>query len=206
MLILIRNSALCLLLSLVMAGCGNQEQIITPTIPIEKFRSADLAFRLGRSIESDVIAARGEGGYSHIGVIVSSDSGLRVVHIEPSRSQAEIIRSETLEEFFHPDRALAGAVMRFDGIDSLQRGVVERRATNLLAAKISFDHDYILSDSNAMYCTELAEWIFQQIGISLYEDRRQDLPFAREAVILPSDIYVNENLESIWHYSAPPRR
>lgn len=167
-----------------------------PEIPTTEIRSCDLVFRLGRSIESSVIAS--QGNYSHIGVIIERDSALLVAHIEPSREGSELTRYESVEEFFHPDRASAGCVMRIDKLDSVQRHKIE---SYLLACKdITFDHDYTLSDTTQMYCTELVHRALMTENIDLTHGIRHNVPLAKEYVILPSDMLSDERLTKVWSY------
>lgn len=167
-----------------------------PKIPATEIRSCDLAFRLGRSIESSVIAAH--GNYSHIGVIIERDSARLVAHIEPSREGSELTRYESVEEFFHPDRASAGCVMRINELDSVQRLKIE---SYLLACKdITFDHNYTLSDTTQMYCTELVHRALMTVNIDLTHGIRHNVPIAKESVILPSDMLRDERLTKVWSY------
>ena len=167
-----------------------------PEIPTTEIRSCDLVFRLGRSIESSVIATH--GNYSHIGVIIERDSALLIAHIEPSREGSELTRYESVEEFFHPDRTSAGCVMRIDEIDSMQRRKIE---SYLLACKdITFDHYYTLSDTTQMYCSELVHRALMTANIDLTHGIRHNVPIAKESVILPSDMLRDERLTKVWSY------
>ena len=204
----IRKALYIILLSITVAGCKNTPaSLAAPTIPTSDFHSADLAFRLGRTIESDLIARGGDtqNRYSHIGLIIESDSGLMVIDIEPSTDKnSETIKAQTIEDFFSPERAIAGAIMRYNDLNSNQINTLNHKAIDLLNSSITFDHDYCLSDRSKMYCTELVEDIFHSVGISLSEGRSRKLPLAKENVILPSDISQNENLSTIWSYDLRP--
>lgn len=180
--------------------CSEQCATTPPEIPYCKIQEADIVFRLGRTLQSDAIASHGSGGYSHIGIIIRTDSTLKALHIEPHRHQSEHIKAQSLEEFFHPDNALAGCVMRHNAINDSLRLVISAYAKELHASPITFDHDYRLSDSSQMYCTELVEKIFQRVGISLARGQKIRLPLAKEPVIMPSAIYENDSLSMIWSY------
>lgn len=169
-------------------------------IPVADFRPGDIVFRLGRTIQSNAIASQGAGGYSHIGILVEVDSVLYVLHIEPSRQSSEKIKTEVLPEFFSSNQAVAGCVMRYSTISEPSKEVLADYAKHLLDSDISFDHDYLLSDSSRMYCTELVERIYNRAGISLSQEKRVRLPLAKEPVILPSAIYENDSLVMIWNY------
>lgn len=186
-------------------GCATRTPKTYPSIRIPKsdFCSADLALRLGRSIESDLIARGGKSGnhYSHIGLLIESDSGMIVVDIEPSTDkESEQIKAQSVSDFFNHEKAIAGAIMRHNGLDSTQINILKNKAIELLNSSITFDHDYQLSDNSKMYCTELIEVLFNAINISLSENRNRTLPLAKEPVIIPSDISQNRNLKRIWSY------
>ena len=193
------NKSCILLILLLITSCrsgGNHYATTPPEIPISNFHSSDIAFRLGRTIESRAIAA--DGGYSHVGIIIRKDSTLQVAHIEPSRNGSELTKYESLKQFFHPDNASSGAVMRIENLNSTQLAVVENY---LFSCKnISFDHDYKLSDTTQMYCTELAFRAFYEIGIDITNGTRHRVPLAQEEVILPADIFRNDRLVEIWRY------
>ena len=192
------NKSCILLILLLITSCrsgGNHYAATLPEIPISNFHSGDVALRLGRTIESRAIAA--DGGYSHVGIIIRKDSTLQVAHIEPSRNGSELTKYESLEQFFHPDNASSGAVMRIENLESTQLAVVENY---LFSCKnISFDHDYKLSDSTQMYCTELVYRAFLEIGIEITNVRHR-VPLAHEEVILPTDIFKSDKLVEIWRY------
>ena len=121
--ILIRNSVAAALAFVLSAGCsGPAERSVTaPDIPYDSLQTADLAFRLGRSVESEMIASYDEGmRYSHIGIVIRCNSGTAVVHIEPSPTTDARARCDSAEDFFRSDRAAAGAVMRLSGLNDRQ--------------------------------------------------------------------------------------
>lgn len=193
------NKSCILFILLLITSCrsgGNDYDVTPPEIPISDLRSGDIAFRLGRTLESRAIAT--EGGYSHVGIVIRHDSTLQIAHIEPSRGGSELTKYESLEQFFHPQNATSGAVMRIEGLNSEQQATVENY---LFSCKnISFDHDYKLSDTTQMYCTELAFRAFSEIGIDITNGIRHRVPLAQEEVILPTDISQNDRLVGIWQY------
>lgn len=207
--ILTRNNRckhLCVILfALLAVGCKQTQsspQQITP--PTSQFTNGDLAFRLGRTLQSSFIASSGGDStrFSHIGVILFRNDSCFVVHIEPKDDGLnDEIYCSTAEDFFSPQAAVAGAVMRYDSLSNDQQDRVATYAKRLLDKKILFDHDYRLSDSNEMYCTELVETIFSCVGISLSQGRRHSLPLIAEPLILPSDIAQNDALMTVWSFN-----
>ena len=118
--------------------------------------------------------------------------------LEGLREAGELTKYESLEQFFHPNNATLGAVMRIENLDSAQLATVENY---LFSCKnITFDHDYKLSDTTQMYCTELAFRAFSEIGIDITNGIRHRVPLAQEEVILPTDIFRNDRLVEIWQY------
>lgn len=200
----IRNSVAAALAFVLSAGCGGpaERSVTAPDIPYDSLQTADLAFRLGRSVESEMIASCDEGmRFSHIGVIIRCDSGAAVVHIEPSPTTDERVRCDSAEDFFRSDRATAGAVVRLSGLNDIQRTAIRDYTLRLRDSQIVFDHDYSLADSTRMYCTELVERAFAAAGISLSQGRRHRFPLTREPVILPSDMARNASLSTITAFT-----
>ena len=207
--ILTRNNRckyLCItLFTLLAAGCKQPQslprQISPPTL---SFTTGDLAFRLGRTLQSSLIASSADDSirYSHVGVILFRNDSCLVVHIEPKDDDLpDEIRCEPIADFFSPQTAVSGCVMRHDSLTTTQQDRVAARAIELFNSKILFDHDYLLSDTEEMYCTELVESIFSSGGISLSQGRRHTLPLVAEPLILPSDIAQNGALTTIWRFS-----
>lgn len=207
--ILNRLISIILLLSVsALSGCGT-----TPSapslrhtehlnIPINSLRSADLAFRLGRTLQSSAIATGSdkEARYSHIGIIVRQADDVSIIHIEPQRGGDEGVKCECLEEFFADDKAVSGAIVRLDNLTCEQRQTISQYLLLAARSPIRFDHDYTLSDTTRMYCTELTEWAYSKAGITLSAGRRHSLPLASEAVILPGDILKRDDIMTIWAF------
>ena len=206
MLVWTRNNLLIILLALSLVRCGRQE-VVAPEISVDEFLSGDLAFRRGRTMESDAIASMGgqEYDYSHVGVVVSHADSLCVVHVEPVRGGDERVKIESVEEFFHPINAVKGCVARYEALSDPQRHVIEREAMALVQRGVEFDHDYRLSDTTAMYCTELVDFLFRKVDISLTRQRYR-VPLAQEDVLLPSSIMRDGALEKVWSYDLRPAR
>ena len=171
-------------------------------MPIDSLHSADLAFRLGRTLQSSAIAAGAnkDARYSHIGIIIRQADDVSIIHIEPQRGGDEGVKCERLEEFFAPDKASAGAIVRLDNLTCEQRQTISQYLLLAARSPIRFDHDYTLSDTTRMYCTELTEWAYSKAGITLSAGRRHSLPLASEAVILPSDILQRDDIIPIWTF------
>lgn len=204
MLISIRNSLSLIFLALCVVQCSTREEVV-PVIPEQELREGDVAFRLGRTLQSDAIAAttEGESRYSHVGVVVGRGDSLRVVHIEPERAGEERVKMESVEEFFHPARAVAGCVARYENLTEWQRQVVGREALRLYAKGVGFDHDYSLEDTSQMYCSELVDYVFRRADVALTEQRRR-VPLVEEVVLFPTDML--NGLQRVWYYDLRPAR
>lgn len=192
-----------------LSGCGTTPsatslRYVEPlSPPIDSLRSADLAFRLGRTLQSSAIAAGTdkESRYSHIGVILRQADDVSVIHIEPCRDGDEGVKRESLEDFFAPDKASAGAIVRLGNLSDSQRQIISQYLLLATRSPISFDHDYSLSDTTRMYCTELTEWAYSKADITLSEGRCHRLPLASEPVILPQDILKRADAIKIWEFT-----
>ena len=88
-----------------------------------------------------------------------------------------------------------------DSLSDNQRAIITKHAIDAVNSPIRFDHDYSLSDTTRMYCTELTEWVFSKADIELSQGKRHHLPLTAEAVILPRDILSRNDLTIVWEFS-----
>lgn len=190
-------------------GCGDGEKQTRKRIVRETellLQEGDVVFRRGRGLASRaVLVADDHGIYSHTGIVVKDGpANWRIVHIVPGErgpdGRTDIIKTEGLEMFFAPDKALRGAVMRVPcpGIAK----AAARDAKRLAAKELAFDHDYDLTDTTRMYCTELVYTVFMREGVDITQGRRTplNLPGFSGDYILPSDIFRSPHFTPIYEF------
>ena len=175
-------------------------------IPLDKICVGDIAFRRGEGFTSNIVAYKdADGKYSHVGVIAQSDSGLVVVHAvpgdHPTQGGYDIVRAESLSEYFARNNAGKGAIMRI-ALDSTQQAVINNLALKKAMQQVEFDHQYNLDDTTKLYCTELLQHIFKAAGIDLAQGRITTInaPGMSNNYIMPSDIHHNPDLKTIFIY------
>ena len=176
-----------------------------PEIPYTQMRTADLIFRTGTGIYSQMINKRTDSvQYSHVGLLVDLDSSWYVVHAVPKELDGpddfERVKLETLDSFLLPRRCLHAAFVHAP----LQRADrVVARALDYVRDSVRFDNKYDLQDSTEVYCTELIWRLFNIEGIDLSEGRRSYvvLPlFNGHGCICPNDLLLNTQNESYYVY------
>ncbi len=208
MLCLIKHiiAILVIVISFGMTQCVSAEQKQTIQIPIDKLQQGDIAFRRGEGIISEVVIhSDTKGMYSHIGVIVKHNDSLKVVHAVPGepdfKGDFDRVKLEPIELFFAPARASRGEIMRISLPDSTLN-IINNFAIEKALKKIKFDHDYNINDTTELYCTELVQLLFSHVGISLAENRSTaiNIPGMSGNYIMPSDIYENKELISVYKY------
>ena len=177
-----------------------------PIIPKNILQQGDIVFRRGEGIISEIVIRSDVNGmYSHIGVIVEHNGSLKVVHAVPGEPDHEKdfdrVKLEPIDQFFSPYRSARGEVKRIELTDS-QSNIIRQVAMSKVNDKIKFDHDYNLNDTTELYCTELVQLVFSHVGINLSENRttKINVPGMSGDYIMPSDIYENEKLISIYKY------
>lgn len=187
----------------ILTQCTEQVRKVVD-LPIQDFRPGDIVFRRGESVASRMVLINDpDGEYSHVGVIIQGDSSLMVVHAlpgtVPTQDGEDLIRLETLHEFFAPENAIYGKVMRLP-LDSTQQAELTRRALTKVATHTEFDHDYDVADTTKLYCTELLQLLYHHIGIDLSEGRSTaiNIPGINADIIMPADIHRNEKLKTIF--------
>ncbi len=203
--ILLKLIALITIVS-VMASCSGGNEVAKHDIPFDKIMPGDIAFRRGEGLVSDIVLFNdADGKYSHIGVVVAHNDSLKIVHAVPGENSSpddfDRVRIDLIDDFFSPERASKGEIMRIEMADS-QRQAVSTMALEKAKAKVPFDHNYNLSDTSKLYCTELLQLLFANAGINLAEERVTDIncPGFSGRYLMPSDIHKNKKLKAIYIY------
>jgi len=188
------------------SGCRTEENTQVYVFPEHLLQEGDLVFRRGTGIASRmVLAADQKGMYSHIGMVVRHDEVWKVIHAVPGepdfKGDPDRVKMEPIHRFFASDRAACGALMRFQG-DSMINKMAAIQALKFYEAGLLFDHDYNLSDSSRIYCTELVQRSYSYEGADLAEGRmtKISLPALSGSYILPSDISSNSHIELIYQF------
>jgi len=169
-----------------------------------EFQQGDLIFRKGMGVKSQaVLYADSLGAYSHAGLVVFKDSIFQVIHITPDErekgEEADKIKIEPISVFWRGDRAEHGAVYRLKDSSLCEAAVLQ--ALRLLQKEVLFDHNYQLSDTTEMYCTEFVWYAYQQAGKDISNGKRSILyGFYGGTYIFPSDIYSNKEFILIYKF------
>lgn len=113
----------------------------------------------------------------------------------------DIVMSTDICDFFATDKAIKGEIMRLE-LDSLQRQSISHQAMEKVRLQVPFDHGYNLNDTSKLYCTELLQLLYRNIGIDLAPGRitKINAPGFTGNYIFPSDIYKNTTLKSIFFF------
>jgi len=192
-----------LLFLLSLFACSGNTDVEYPFSDVE-LQAGDLVFRKGKGTKSRaVLFADKSGLYSHVGIVSPTDSGMKIVHIEPNDSGDEIIKVEDIACFFNTKNAEAGAVMRFSDTVGCMEKAAEYAMTLYVNRQIKFDHDYNLEDTTKMYCSELVWHVYDRVGYDVSDNRRNTIdnfPSFSGTYIFPSDIYKNSKLSIIYKF------
>ena len=197
---------LALALLSLLVQCTSSVERKAVDLPISDFQAGDVVFRRGESMASRVVLFNDpDGEYSHVGMIVQSDSGLLVVHAlpgtHPTQAGEDLVRAERLSEFFAPENALYGKVMRLP-LNSTQKGELSYRALQKVEEQTEFDHDYDFQDTTKLYCTEFLQLLYAHVGIDLAEGRttRINIPGLHADLIMPADVHRNKRLKTVFSF------
>ncbi len=194
-----------IILLLTITSCSDDTSVCRE-LPYDKFQQGDIVFRRGDGIVSSVVLYNDvDGKYSHVGVVVRQGDSLMVVHAVPgehdSADDFDRVKIESIKRFFNPELATRGAVMRMPLNENQQR-LIGVYAVEKADAKVAFDHNYNLADTSTLYCTEFVQLIFGKVGIDLAQGRITPIvcPGMSGDYIMPSDVYRNENLTTIFNF------
>ena len=195
---------------LILTGCRKETPPVEYVTPdTVQLKSGDLVFRKGVSRESRAVTTMDrKSDYTHVGMVVWTDNGWRVLHAVPSERATEqeedSVKLEPIGVFFRSDRAVKGGVFRYpltptDTLRLQQRGLTLYHMRHPL-----FDGIFDAHDTAAFYCTELVCFLYQQeLGIDLSEGRRHHLPLYPD-LIFCSDVFQNPRLEEVFTFDNEP--
>ena len=201
----------CLPLLMMLCGCVPSHDCVVLT-GNEDFREGDIVLRCGLGMESRAVTESGESKYSHIGLLHydSVCAQWMVIHAVPGEAkedELEYLKCEPLVDFYAPDRAKCGAWMRVDCPDSVAVAAV-RYAWQKVLSGVTFDNNYLLTDTTQLYCTELVWQAFLHQGLDLTEGRRHDVPllFSKDGeCIFPEDIEESSKILYVQQFKTKPQ-
>lgn len=125
----------------------------------------DILLRRGSSFISTLIsrATPSAKGMSHCGIVIWEKGKWQIIHsISGSISDQDGIRMESVQSFVSKaDKDMIWHIKPAFGIDRQKLGI---NARHYLAQKTPFDHDFDLSDSNRLYCTEFVRSVYLDSG------------------------------------------
>ena len=177
-----------------------------PTIPKETLRSGDIVFRQGSGLTSRIVQTADKNGiYSHVGIVLRDKNGdCLVIHAVPGepdfKGDVDRVKLEHIDNFFGNGKAICGAVMRVN-VDSAKAARAATYALNIFQRNTLFDHQYDLSDTTQMYCTELVYFVYKKEGVTLADtEKTLVIPIINKKCLLPSDLLEGNHLSILTQF------
>ncbi|MBR8706107.1 YiiX/YebB-like N1pC/P60 family cysteine hydrolase [Bacteroides pyogenes] len=172
----------------------------------ELLHEGDIVFRRGTGMASRmVLGLDRKGRYSHVGIVVRHRDRWKVVHAVPGEpdetGDEDFVKMEELGDFFAPDKAVSGALMRFRA-DSILACKAALKAIEIYNRHTPFDHSYNLKDTSKMYCTELIWFVYRWPGMDGMKqpDVELNIPGLSGTYLFPSDVAALDGLVVITNY------
>ena len=176
--------------SLLCAACGRQQAPSAAALADSiSWRSGDLIFRTGISMESRLVLNADKSGFSHVGILVHTQGGWRVVHATTGEADNNIdmVKIEPVAHFVNQQRCVRFKVVRLSCSDA-----VAEKAVRFAIQQIGrpFDDDFSLADTTKYYCTELVWQAYRHQGIDLSQGHRHHISLLgiRKTCLLPQDV------------------
>lgn len=198
-----------IIVAVLLWGCSSTPHNKTgflSTIPKETLRSGDIVFRQGAGLTSRIVQKADKNGvYSHVGIVVRDKYGdYMVVHAVPDepdyKGDADRVKLESVDDFFGNGKAICGAVMRVD-VDSAKAARAATHALNIFQRNTLFDHQYDLSDTTQMYCTELVYFVYKKEGVTLADtEKTLVIPIINKKCLLPGDLLEGNHLSILTQF------
>ena len=190
---------------LAMIGCGKGNYVSADySTLINKLEVGDLLFRKGTGVVGHIVTSvDNTGEFSHVGIVVNSNNEWQVIHAVPHepdfKGDFDRVKIESVDKFLgrYPDATIGHFRTT---LEHEQIAIAVTNAKRLCAMSVPFDHDYDLSDTTRLYCTEFVEYVYSLAGISLSEGRRTEVNFPSLSgnYIMPSDLTESTYLIPIY--------
>ncbi len=159
------------------------------------YKNGDIVFRLGdSSVSNAVLVADENSPYSHIGIIYKYNDNPVVIHACPpeinSFNSDNYIKMDSISSFFSTKNAISGALYRYP--DEMTANEAAEEAYRLYALNVPFDYLFDSSDSSELYCSELVEYVYMTLGVSLTNNKRHKVHIP--CVDIDSCIFISDFL------------
>ena len=205
MAILIRVFAAMVTLGILACRAENDAPVVvvnTVTMAHSILANGDVVFRRTDGLLGDIVLGSDSASeYTHVGIIQVSGRGVFVVHATPAEDAAHLggVVVDSFDKFVGDAGVSRVAVYRLRSGDLRVAQQAVAWAIIQAQKRIPFDGKFDLSDSTAMYCTELVWRGFRSAGVSLTEPAATQfrIPLIPDTLILVSDIVSSPLLERV---------
>jgi len=167
-------------------------------LDVALLRDADIVLRQGRDIVSHIILSQGESTrFSHVGLVFRRGDQLLVIHAMPAENNVPGgVEIEPFAVFAAADKSTDVAFYRARDLSESAQVAIRDFAFAQIGKP--FDEQFLLSDSNKLYCTELVLDAFEAAGLSLGETvPHMHVMMLAEAVVPPDYLRQSALLEKI---------
>lgn len=121
------------------------------------FRTITWRGRLVRALET------GQGDFAHVGIIVSTDDDVYVVHASPSPS---VVTINKLDDLLARDEITSAVIYR-PRVRAAEAVRAASVAAEYASRKTPFDFRFNLADDHQIYCTELIWLSYRAVGLKI---------------------------------------
>ena len=165
-----------------------------------------LIFLKGHTIRSKLLYAfTNNDKYSHVGILIQYKNELHVVHANPDKGTVarDAVIAEHVNNFIKNASPSFLLVLRMKRRDPILFNKVKQFILYHLENHTRFDHSFLLSTDEYMYCTELIFKAFRFVGIDLIEGKFDyvDTPIVTGDVVLPESIINSRFFDKVFSLS-----
>lgn len=154
----------------------------------------DIVFRRGQSLISSMVLLNDKSTpFSHVGIVCRQQGQLCIVHAvpgEPDETGKELVKCESPEAFFDPEKARDIAVVRIKEADGAARHKAALAALGYFEQKLPFDGAMNYKTDDKLYCTELVwkAWLKADINITQNQFKLLKFNIINDRIILPGHL------------------
>lgn len=160
-----------------------------PEFFANSLQHGDLLFREGRTLASEIArkASTKDQRFSHVGIIIKEENHFFVIHaIHDEGKSFHGVVQEDLGAFLEDGKKFGAFRMKLEESDLME---ITQKARFLAERKTPYDHDYDLSESERLYCTEFIFYLFTG---STLESAVGTTEFLGKEVVAIDNLYENK--------------
>lgn len=164
---LIKILSLCLFSLVLFYFTSKKDKVAVNEIDKNKIDDFDIILSKGQSVQSKFVSLikLTMEDYSHIGIMITENDKVFVLHSTPDGTKTNGIRYDDLQTFIDLSDVSDYTVLRYQDISLDFRQKLREEFSRCKTIQAPFDYDFNNFENGKIYCSELVWLIFKNAGL-----------------------------------------